>query len=353
MMDSNSEKIIQKTILSSVLQEGFWSRWIAHGISKDVINKNLSNLVSLDEWINLFQKEAKNITSQAIKHAYNKNYVQAERCYRLSGQYYNLIQWIFPELNDLKMSWYNECLEAFKEADKQSEDDIIKHTLKIDDKEYIGRIRRPLREQSAIVIIVNPIDSNKEELYTYETDFANAGFIVISFDGPGQGETLLIKQHKANKENWASFLNGIIKFAHEKFPELPINLFGTSSGGAWVIEAGKHPLVSKIVSVSPPPGASIHLPDYFKDRMSNILEDFEKGFLPDYKELQLVNNIIVFHGLQDVMMDNQELFNLYDKLSYEKRLITYEDEGHCCNFKLPELRHRAINWLKGESINDV
>ena len=87
--------------------------------------------------------------------------------------------------------------------------------------------------------------------------------------------------------------------------------------------------------------------------MSNVLEDVDKGFLPDFKELQLVNNIIVFHGLQDVMMDSQELFNLYDQLSPEKRLITYEDEGHCCNFKLPELRQRSINWLKGENINGV
>ncbi|MFP3917854.1 alpha/beta hydrolase [Lysinibacillus telephonicus] len=352
-MDLNSDKTIQKTILSSVLQEGFWSRWIAHGLQKDVINNNLSNLASLDGWINVFQKEAKNLTLQAVKYTDNQNRAKAEQCYRLSGQYYNLIQWILPEPNNRKMSWYNECLEAFKKADKQSKDDIIKYTLKVDDKEYIGRIRKPLREQSAIVIIVNPIDSNKEELYTYETDFAEAGFIVLNFDGPGQGETLLIHKHKANKENWSSFLSGVIKFANKAFPGLPINLFGTSSGGAWAIEAGKNPFVSKIVSVSPPPGAGINLPDYFKSRMSNVLEDVDKGFLPDFKELQLVNNIIVFHGLQDVMMDSQELFNLYDQLSPEKRLITYEDEGHCCNFKLPELRQRSINWLKGENINGV
>lgn len=350
---SLTSKTIQKTILSSVLQEGFWSRWIAHGLNKEVINKNKSYFINLDGWIKIFQDEAQNLITKANKFIEKEDFLQAEQHYRLASLYFNLIQWIFPESNDVKGMWYEKCLEVFEQADRLSENQIIKQSIKVKDKTFIGRVRKPQRDPLGVIIIVNPIDSNKEELFTYENDFAEAGFAVVNFDGPGQGESLLFNKHKANQESWSSFLENIIDFSNDTFPGIPIHLFGTSSGGAWAIEAGKHPLVSKIVAVSPPPKADIKMPDYFKERMLNMLEDFDKGFLPDLKELQLVENIIVFHGLQDVMIEDQDLYYLFDQLSSEKRLITYEDEGHCCNFRLPELRQRAMNWFKGEKINEV
>ena len=176
---------------------------------------------------------------------------------------------------------------------------------------------------------------------------------MLSFDGPGQGETLLKNKHKADTSTWTSFLKGIIEFASFRFSKQPIYLFGTSSGGAWALEGGKHPLVSKIVAVSPAPKHEIQMPDFFRERMSNMLEKFENGFLPELTELQKISNVLFFHGGQDVMVNEMDLLKLYDQISKEKRFITYKNEGHCCNYKLPELRQRTIKWLKGENINGI
>ncbi len=346
-------KTIQKTLVTAALQEGFWDRWIAHGIEKKIIEENRTKLVTLAGWIEVFENQAKNCTLLAEEMIKNTQLIKAEKYYRLSGLYFNLIQWIFPEPSEEKSYWYDQCLLSFQQADKISSDKIINHILHIREKRFVGRIRIPQHSAIGVIVIINPIDSSKEELYTYEEDFADANFVVISFDGPGQGETLLKNKHKADKSTWSSFLKGIIEYAAYQFPSLPISLFGTSSGGAWAIEGGKHPLVSKIITVSPAPRHDIKMPDFFKERMSNMLENFENGFLPELTELQMVSNVLFFHGEQDVMVNGDDLFNLYNQISDEKRFITYHDEGHCCNFKLVEVRERTIKWLKGESIDGI
>lgn len=348
-----SGETLQKTLLTAALQDGFWDRWIAHGIEKEIIVENRTKLMTLAGWIEVFENQAKKNTQLAEKSAKNNEFEKAEKYYRLSGLYFNLIQWVFPEPSEEKLYWYDQSLLSFQQADKLSNDKIEKYILQISEKRFVGRIRQPQHAAVGVIVIINPIDSTKEELYTYEDDFAKANFGVLSFDGPGQGETLLKNSHKANKSNWASFLEGIIEYASFRFPKLPIYLFGTSSGGAWAIEGGKHPLVSKIIAVSPAPKHDIKMPDFFRERMSNMLEKFENGFLPELKDLQKASNVLFFHGEQDVMVNEKDLLNLYHQIANEKRFITYKNEGHCCNFKLPEVRQRTIKWLKGESIDGI
>ncbi|MCM3390380.1 alpha/beta hydrolase [Ureibacillus chungkukjangi] len=348
-----TQKTIQKTLLTAALQEGFWDRWIAHGIEREIIESNRTKLVTLNGFIEVFENQAKFCFDLAENSIKNNEFEDAEKYYRLSALYFNLIQWVFPEPSEEKLYWYDQSLLSFQQADRVSNDKIEKHILQINEKIFVGRIRQPHHTLCGVIIIINPIDSTKEELYTYEHDFAKANFGVVSFDGPGQGETLLKNKHKADKFTWTSFVKGIIEYASFQFPALPIYLFGTSSGGAWALEGAKHPLVSKTISVSPAPKHDIKMPDFFRERMSNMLEKFENGFLPELKELQKVSNVLFFHGEQDVMVDKNDLLHLFKQISNEKRFITYKNEGHCCNFKLPEVRQRTIKWLKGESIDGI
>ena len=202
---------------------------------------------------------------------------ESEIHYRISGLYYCLIQWVFPEPDVNKSAWYSLCKNQFEKADGVSTDIITTHRLSVNNKEYIGRVRIP-NDPTACVVIVNPIDSPKEELFTYEMDFADTGLVVVSFDGPGQGSSLFKRGNKASTDRWSIFLDKVIEFTSNKFPTLPINLFGTSSGATWAIEGNKNPLVSKSVAVSPACKHETKMPDYFKERMINVLEEFDSRF---------------------------------------------------------------------------
>nr|WP_106779509.1 alpha/beta hydrolase [Lysinibacillus timonensis] len=358
-VESNSklttDVIIEKTILASVLDNGFWDRWIVHGIEEKFINENKSKMINLEGWIKTLESKALEHYDTAKEYDIKSDTNMAEYHYRKAGIYYNLIQWVFPLPSGSRVEWYRRCLEQFYYADKVSKDEITYHTLAINNKDYEGRIRIPARQVYGVVLLITPTDCTKEEFYLYEKDFAEEGFVVVSFDGAGQGETLLINGHKADFESWNHFMKGIVEYTHNEFPNLNINLFGTSSGGAWAIEGSKHPLVSKIVTVSPPTKytSAVKLPDYFKERISNMLVDFEVGHLPSFEEVSNINNILVFHGGKDLLISEEDLVNAYNQFKQEKRFITYEDEGHCCNYKLHEIRQRSAEWFKGVNINDV
>ena len=51
--NASRDKTIQKTLLTSVLQDGFWSRWFAHGIESSVLMGNRAKLGTLDGWISV------------------------------------------------------------------------------------------------------------------------------------------------------------------------------------------------------------------------------------------------------------------------------------------------------------
>lgn len=335
------------------MQEGFWHRWLSQGVENEFVRDKRLKMTTLDSWIACLNDRALAQSNLARMAKGDGDFSKAEDHYRLSSLYYNLIQWVFPNPDHNKVSWYNLCLNQFNNADNVSQDTIIKHKLPIKGNEYIGRVRIPQQKQDGVVIIINPIDSTKEELYLCEQDFAKAGFNVVSFDGAGQGETLLTNGVKASIPNWQMFVEGIIEFTSLEFPNQPIYLFGTSSGATWILECSRHPLVSKSVAVSPPPKHDIKMPDYFRERMKNILEAFDNGFIPLLEKIENSNNILVCHGGKDVMIEDHELHVVFNRISEPKRLIIYEEEGHCCNFALPEIRQRAIKWFKGEGLDAI
>jgi predicted alpha/beta-fold hydrolase len=349
------ELTLKKTILASAMNVGFWERWITHGINENYILQNRTRMTSLEKWTDVLQVKALEHTQLAEDFEGVGAFAEAELNYRTAGLYYDLIHWVYPVPEGDKIEWYKKCLEQFRLADSVTPDLISYHTLVADGKKHEGRVRVPQTAPHGVVVISTPIDGAKEEMFTYELDFVRAGFVVVNFDGTGQGETLLMHGHRATPTTWYKYVRELVEFTHNLFPNLPINFFGTSSGGSWAIEASRHPLVAKTAVVSPAPKIVIdeNLPDYFQERLHNILEDFYTGSLPSVEDVTDISNIIVFHGAKDLMISGDELFAFYTRFSPEKRYIVYEEEGHCCNFALPEIRQRVSNWFKGADINEV
>ncbi|MEH7381328.1 alpha/beta hydrolase [Bacillus sp. JJ1533] len=357
LQEMSTDTIIKKTILASMMDNGFWSRWYVHGIDEDFVKAHKSKMITAKGWVTELSNKAQEYKEKADTFKSSNDFAKAEENYRKAGIYLNLAQWVYPEPHGIRADWYKKCLDLFDLADEVSAGEVFRHTLTINGKNYGGRIHLPESEPQGVVILVTPTDSTKEEFYLYEQDFVNEGLVVISFDGTGQGETLMVHGHKADYQSWKEFTKGVVEFAHLKFPNLSINLFGTSSGGAWAIEASRHPLVDKIVSVSPPTryASNIRLPDYFRNRMSNMLVDFDTGYLPTFEEDSVsdISNIVIVHGEKDLLIDGKELKRVYNNFDEEKRFIIYENEAHCCDNKLGEIRHRSAEWFKGVNINDI
>jgi hypothetical protein len=340
---------IQKTIFTGRLFEGFWDRWIAHGMIKNQTEEFRQQVNNLDDWISLLKLRADTYEQKASYFHEQLMRQDAEYFYRLAGLHHNLIQWVFPGAGQEKRMWLASCRDLFDHADALTDDNISKVVMHVDQIPCHGRIRVPECPKGC-VIILNPIDSNKEELFTYEMDFAGKGFVTVSFDGPGQGETYVFNGHKATRSNWSQFVKKAIDYAAVKFPDLDLYLFGTSSGAAWAIEGSSHPKVRKAVSVSPACESDVKIPDYFLERMSHILEDPQNGLLPELCDFERFSPILLFHGNKDVMVKDEDIYELYRKLPQGKKLIEFVEEGHCCNYKLAEVRKLSAEWFLEERV---
>lgn len=329
--------------MTSRLFEGFWERWIAHGIEREAIEQGKNSFVNIDDWINWFQKYALSYEKKAILSQTNLQFIQAEQEYRIAGLYYNLMQWIYPNRSQEKIHYYQQSIDLFRLADELSDVHTINVKIIVDGQYCVGRMSIPTYYKGCMLII-NPIDSSKEELYSYEKHFLESGFVTISFDGPGQGETFILNNVKATIGRWELFLNEIINYAHINFPSLEISLFGTSSGAAWAIKGSEHPFVSKSVAISPPIPNKALLPNYFEERLAYVTES-QTSILPDLHDVTDCKSVILFHGNEDVMVNNEDMYKLFDRLPEPKHLVEYAEEGHCCNNKLHEVRELSMKWF--------
>jgi hypothetical protein len=337
---------IQKTLLTATLIDGFWDRWIAHGVEKEQLVKIRSSFLSKESWI----KNWCDLADQTLVEAYKlkqKNLTrEAEQRFRTAALYYQLVQWLIPDCTEEKREWLNASLRAVSKADQLSTIETKYVDFEMENSNYFGRIRIPSTPKG-VIVIVNPLDSAKEELFTYELDFANNDYVTVSFDGPGQGETYTNGGGRGTTNRWKYFINKVIDYTYSHFPHLSIHLFGTSSGASWAIYGSCNPKVAKTVAVSPAfLNTDICLPDYFVERTQHVLEEGETSMLPSFDDLPFINPIFLVHGKKDVMVSDQNIGRLYQQFPINKKYKEYPDEGHCCNYKLSEIRHLAMEWFQ-------
>ncbi|EPZ44512.1 MULTISPECIES: alpha/beta hydrolase [Alicyclobacillus] len=346
-MHEHIDIAIRKSIRTAALIDGFWARWLVHGMNPEILSSVRERLTTLESWTDNWEAIAYQTAVEAQNLRRQKSFHEAEHTFRLAALYYNLAQWIFPENCPDKRRLYQLVKEAFRSADDTSPIETRYDEIHLDDGICVGRIRIPKHPVGCIVII-NPIDSSKEELFLYEQDFLEANFAVVSFDGPGQGDSYIFHDIKATETNWRQFVDRLIEYAASAFPSLPLFLFGTSFGASWVVYGSCDDRISKSVAVSPAfDRGQMSMPDYFNVRMDCIHGEGPDPF-PNFAELNYKNPVFLFHGGKDQMVKHSDIYWLYDMLPSGKQMIEYPDEMHCCNYKLGEIRKLAIQWYNAK-----
>jgi hypothetical protein len=338
---------MEKTLMMTVMFDGFWDRWITHGIEPSAIKKFRPLVKSVERWTSEIEVYALLSRLNAQSQINEGKLQEAEFSYRRAALYYNLIQWLFPETGCDKTNWYGKSVELVRLADDIAGPEVSYAAIEVEGISCFGRVRRP-NDPKGCIVILNPIDSTKEELFTYEKDFVDDGWMTVSFDGPGQGETYILNNLKASRNRWQLFLGKVIDYAAGLTPTLPLHLFGTSSGASWALYGGANTQVRKVIAVSPAMPSPIKLPDYFSERMSFIQEDGEVSILPEQDDYISPTPVLLVHGKKDVLVKDDDIYRLYDRLPAGKKLLEYNDEGHCCNFKLGEIRQKTVEWLQGD-----
>lgn len=350
MLNRQQLTTIEKTLLTARIFDGFWDRWKVHGVQQNDLSSIRTSFLTEEQWVQGWKEQAQAKYLKAKSLELKGLFREAEITYRTSALYYQLISWLFSECNQQKLEWMNVSLEMTMIADQLSKFKTNYTSLTIDHYEYFGRVRIPA-DSKGVIVIINPLDSTKEELFTYEMDFLEKGYTTISMDGPGQGQTYTKSGLKGTKASWERFVDGLIDFAYTQFFGQPIYLFGTSSGAAWAIYGSCDKRVSKVVAVSPAfRNVEIHMPDYFVERTKYVLEE---DIVPNYYELPLKRPVFLIHGKKDVMVKDEDIEQLFERLPEGKLYLEFREEGHCCNYELSTIRQKATKWFEGKWGNSL
>lgn len=347
MLDmKTSDTTIQKILKMAKRLDVFWDRWIAHGIEPEHIKKLREKDLTLDAWLAFWPVYGSSIEKQAEMFERKSDFVEAEKNYRKAAMYFYMNYWIHYKNGTEKKDAYLKCLELYHHADQLSRYITFYETISFDNFVCRGRVRKSC-DYKGVVILVNPVDSTKEELYQYEADFLKDGFATVSFDGPGQGENFTFSDVIGTNERWKTFINGMIDFTRSMFPDEKIFLFGTSLGAAWALYGSSHHEVTKIAAVSPTSQYErMSLPSYFIERIeASFINNKLERPVPDVFELEYKTPVYLFYGEQDLMVKKEDIQKVFNLLPDGKKITYYKEEGHCCNHRLEEIRMRCTRWF--------
>ncbi len=197
------------------------------GVDIDEIKAISPKIKNLSDW----KRELLSVASTASN---EKRHLNAAYYYRLAEFY------ISPGDPDKEYAYDNFIIhieKAFKTVI------INKHSIHYENT-FIPAVYLPAKKSKGTILFTHGFDSLLEEGYYFFDLMRSYGFNVISFDGPGQGATL-IKQNTPMTHEWEK----VIKCVLDYFKLDEVIIIGASLGGYFAIRsAAFEPRIKKVIS---------------------------------------------------------------------------------------------------------
>ncbi len=356
--------------------------------------KNIKN-GDMNEWGTEWEKRADYIFKNAIKFNNEGNSIAAQNAYLRASNYYR------------SASFYMTSEKVRKKSVELREKSVDCFLQYIKNKEFISQVKIPyensylpgyfiksskLKNGKAPLIIINTgFDGTKEEI-CYQTGFAAAlaGYNVLTFDGPGQGETIY-KQKLFFRYDWEKVMTPAIDFAIT-LPEVDkdkIAVYGISMGGylipraaafdkrikACIANGGIYDLYAAFTHNMPKEFAELAFndPTLFNKEIeeadqkivvlnwfvgngmwtfnvntpSDLMRALKQYNLKGVSEKISCDTLIV-NGTADTFMQG-EAIKLYDNLKCKKTYMLFDDEStgelHCQLGALAISNEKIFTWL--------
>jgi pimeloyl-ACP methyl ester carboxylesterase len=183
--------------------------------------------------------------------------------------YYRAAEFLTSPSNPEKLRLYNKFIEVFYLAFKDA--NIERNKVPYENG-FLPAMRLPSLKKPArgTVVIHGGFDSLIEEFYCFWKYFAEAGYEVIAFDGPGQGGALR-KYGLTFEHDWEKPVKAILDY----FNLSDITLLGISMGGYWCLRAAAFEKRISRVIVFPPLYDWMESTNGFNRRLVNFVAKWD------------------------------------------------------------------------------
>lgn len=162
-----------------------------------------------------------------------------------AASYFRAAEFLTDPKDPDKLKIYDQFHETFYKAFE--EDKIKRHEVPYEGG-FLSAMTLPIKgKKKGTVLIHGGFDSFIEEFYGIWNQISEAGYEVIAFEGPGQGEPL--RKYKLPFDHaWEKPVSAILDFFHLE----DVTILGISMGGYWCLRAAAYEKRIKRVIVFPP-----------------------------------------------------------------------------------------------------
>ncbi|MCG6856928.1 MAG: prolyl oligopeptidase family serine peptidase [Salaquimonas sp.] len=342
------------------LTQPFWGRWRASDIGDDVLFDFLSSIRNLDDWpdaaMAMLERESKLFEQRRGRLDADETVRELRRLSYLC----NLGQWGILPINDQKTSIYRASRDYCFEAETLAFGDRFRRF----EVEWNGHafpanlhLPPPQARPASLIVVVHGLDDCKEEHLATELALLDAGFAVIGFDGPGQGEAFLLERML-----WTPAFPGIVPALIDAVSDDPaidsdrVGSVGFSIGSTWsLVAASRDPRIRAVYDLGAPINtrAFARVPFLIKSKMCQITgaktqDEIAAVLAQNYADTpEILDNIHaavrIAHGLKDRVVSTDDKLWLKGELEKPGRatdvtMVTFEDGDHCCTNHVPEIR---------------
>lgn len=262
---------------------------------------------------------------------------------------------------DNRSLFYARCSKSYRHAAPHFEYAANAVEIPYQSGSLKGYLRLPLTEGNAqvpCVVIVNSVNSAKEELHYTENAFLKMGLATLSFDLPGFGESLDDHLDSGDFEILGNSLYLFLTQHKEIHPER-LALHGLGIGGALALTLTllNQDRYKAVATLSAPYQleATIErlLPAVRREELSltDGAEDILRGFavrMPRASDLkQLACPLMVVGGGKDILAPASDTKAIYDLAgSADKKLLFIPNASHGCYEMMPSLRYEIAQWIR-------
>ena len=326
------------------------------GVSASDLDRVLGRITSLPSWVDEWESLGREHEQGGRDASALGQREQAARRYLSASAAYNFAQYVMFLDIERKRTLHEACERAYECAAPLLDPPAERFEVMFRRQPMVGYLRLPKGERPApVAVLFHGTNAVKEELHWWGEALLERGLAVLTFDGPGLGQTFRRLSMVAEPRPVGVAIMNQIETRPELDPDA-VAFFGMSLGGYLSIRMASHDSrIRAVAAISPPYSADIYWNVTLASMRRELaalynLEEEEMGATVDRITLadmlpRLRCPLLVAGGGRDMITPGSEAWRIFEDARCDRELIYYPEGAHDCFNVMADLRPRVVDWI--------
>lgn len=326
------------------------------GVTPAMLDEVLSRITSLESWVDEWEAMGKRREAAgALALEQGDTHAAAEHFFQASAAF-NFAQYVLFIDISRKRVLHESCVRAFAAAAPYLDPPAQRVEIPFRRRTLAGYLRLPPGERPApVVVLFNGTNGVKEELHKWTEPFLARGLAVLTFDGPGLGQTWYNMKSLADPRPVGDAILTHLRSRADVDGD-SVAFLGKSLGGYLAIRMAAHDArIRAVAAVSAPFSVDI----YWNVTLASMRHELATIYGTDEATMsawvdritlaealpKLECPLLVAGGGRDIITPGREAWRIFEAAHCERELIFYPTGAHDCFNVADDLLPRMSEWI--------